>query len=131
MRFSRLGPVLFLVFVALYVAAENKTYEPDPNWKAPPKEAEMRNPLKGNSAAIRKGHDLFEDQCSMCHGSDGKGLTIAANFHKPAVQAEPDGTLFWKITNGHPQKGMPSFKKLSENERWSLVDYLRTFATKN
>jgi len=38
-----------------------------------------------------------------------------------------DGELFWKITAG--RKPMPSFEtKLSEDERWMLVDYIRTFS---
>ena len=38
-----------------------------------------------------------------------------------------DGELFWKISEGH--RPMPAFKnKLSEEERWQLVDYIRTFS---
>jgi len=127
MRFLRFGPLVIFLLAALCIAAQNYNYVPDPNWKAPPKATERRNPLKGNRAAVRTGHDIFEDQCSMCHGSDGQGLNRAGNFHKPAVQAQSDGTLFWKMTNGHVEKGMPSFNALPEADRWSLVDYLRTF----
>lgn len=44
--------------------------------------------------------------------------------------SEPtDGELFWRISEGHLP--MPPFKnKLSEAERWELVDYIRTFSTK-
>jgi hypothetical protein len=34
--------------------------------------------------------------------------------------------LFWKITNGNTDRGMPSFSKLPELQRWQLVLYLRT-----
>ena len=44
----------------------------------------------------------------------------------PAVQQQSDGTLFWKITNGNPDRGMPSFSRLPELQRWQLVLYLRT-----
>jgi mono/diheme cytochrome c family protein len=38
-----------------------------------------------------------------------------------------DGELFWKISEGH--RPMPAFQgKLSEEERWQLVDYIRTFS---
>ena len=44
-----------------------------------------------------------------------------------AVAAQTDGELFWKISEGH--RPMPAFKKkLSEQERWQLVDYIRTFS---
>ncbi len=43
----------------------------------------------------------------------------------PKVQEQSDGALFWKITNGNPDRGMPSFSQLPELQRWQLVLYLR------
>ena len=41
-----------------------------------------------------------------------------------------DGELFWKITHGH--RPMPAFKdKLSDEQRWRTVVYIRTFAQKS
>ena len=38
-----------------------------------------------------------------------------------------DGGIFWKMSEGHGP--MPSFKKLlTAEERWHLVNYLRTLA---
>ncbi|MGA9592058.1 MAG: cytochrome c, partial [Candidatus Acidiferrales bacterium] len=38
-----------------------------------------------------------------------------------------DGDLFWRMSVG--RRPMPAFKgRLSEQERWELVDYIRTFA---
>jgi hypothetical protein len=42
------------------------------------------------------------------------------------VQEQRDGVLFWKITNGNPDRGMPSFSKLPDLERWQLILFLRT-----
>ena len=43
------------------------------------------------------------------------------------VDAMSDGELFWKMTNG--RKPMPSFKiRLSEEQRWELVNLIRAFA---
>jgi mono/diheme cytochrome c family protein len=40
-----------------------------------------------------------------------------------------DGELFWMITEGH--KPMPAFRgTMTEEQRWHLVDYVRTFAHK-
>jgi mono/diheme cytochrome c family protein len=40
-----------------------------------------------------------------------------------------DGEIFWKMTEG--RKPMPSFKKqLTDEQRWQLVNFLRTFAPK-
>ena len=53
----------------------------------------------------------------------------AADFHLSAVQQQTDGTLFWKITNGNPDRGMPSFSRLPELQRWQIVLHLRTLAS--
>jgi len=129
MWIEKSGTLFAVLMFALHLSSQNYNYVPDPMWTAPPQATERRNPLKGVPDALHRGHDIFEARCSMCHGSDGKGLNNAANFHKPAVQQQSDGTLFWKIGNGHLAKGMPSFRELSETDRWSLVDYLRTFKT--
>ena len=63
----------------------------------------------------------------------GKGDGEAAAAMKPrpkslidrTVQAQTDGELFWKITNGKADGKMPSFSRLPELQRWQLVLYLR------
>jgi mono/diheme cytochrome c family protein len=41
--------------------------------------------------------------------------------------AESDGSLFWKITTG--KKPMPAYgKRLSETDRWNLINYVRTLS---
>lgn len=63
-----------------------------------------------------------------CHGKDGRGMEKkhSANLQMALVQQQSDGTLFWKITNGNAARGMPSFSKLPELQRWQIVLYLRT-----
>jgi mono/diheme cytochrome c family protein len=131
MRIASLGALAgFLVFAGL-LAAQNKDYTPDPSWKPPTQAATKRNPLVRDANALKQGHDLYDAECAMCHGTDGRGVANAANLHEPAVQRQSDGALFWKITTGHPEKGMPGFKHLPEDQRWQLVSYLRTFKGKN
>ena len=50
----------------------------------------------------------------------------SADLQLPVVQEQSDGVLFWKITNGNARKGMPSFSKLPELQRWQIVLYIRT-----
>src|ERR1019366_1287418 len=43
------------------------------------------------------------------------------------VQKQTDGALHWMITEGHTP--MPTFKtSLTDNQRWELVNYIRTLA---
>lgn len=50
------------------------------------------------------------------------------NLAEKAVQAQTDGELFWKISNG--RGAMPPWNSLSEKDRWSLVRYIRSLAAK-
>jgi mono/diheme cytochrome c family protein len=46
-----------------------------------------------------------------------------------APGVHPDGQLFEWITNGFPGSVMPAFSEiLTEEQRWHMVNYIRTFA---
>jgi mono/diheme cytochrome c family protein len=108
--------------------AQNVSYQSDPTWRAPNDAASRLNPLNQRPGAAAGGKKLFLRNCAECHDKDGTGIVKkhSANFQLPRVQGQSDGTLFWKITNGNTDRGMPSFSKLPELERWQLVLYLRT-----
>jgi len=103
-------------------------YWPDPTWRAPEPAATRPNPLANKPAAAAGGRKLFLRDCVECHSVDGTGLAKkhSADLQLPVVQLQSDGDLFWKITNGNTGRGMPSFSKLPELERWQLVLFLRT-----
>ncbi len=121
-------PAIVLLSIAVGLAAQNLAYTPDPSWQAPPDAAARRNPLASSPEAAGGGRKLFQRECSECHGRDGRGLKKAADLQMEVVQAQSDGALFWKITNGNPRRGMPSFSGLPEMQRWQLVLYLRRLA---
>ena len=124
MRLLTMIPLLFLAFAAA-VTAQNPAYTPDPNWRAPAKAAQQRNPLATKPEAAAGGRKLFLRNCAQCHGRNAEGLNQAADLKLPVVQQQSDGTLFWKITNGNAARGMPSWSSLPEKQRWQLVLYLR------
>ena len=117
--------VLMLLAAAI---GQNVSYQPDPNWRVPDEAAVRPNPLAHRSQAVAGGKKLFLRDCAECHNKDGSGIVRkhAADLQLAVVQSQSDGALFWKITNGNPDRGMPSFSKLPELERWQLVLYLRT-----
>ncbi|HVO79231.1 MAG TPA: c-type cytochrome [Terriglobales bacterium] len=118
--------VIFALAGAMW--CQNLSYEPDPNWQAPAEAATKANPLAKKAGVVGGGKKLFLRNCVECHGGDGGGLREkhSADLQLPVVQAQSDGALFWKITNGNPDRGMPSFSRLPELQRWQLVLYLRT-----
>lgn len=103
-------------------------------WNAPESAVKMKNPVKG-ADAVKEGKDLYMQHCKSCHGAKGKGdgpkaekIDISCNdFSKPEFKNITDGELYWKTTEG--RKPMPAFKdKLSDNERWSIIVFMRTLA---
>lgn len=107
-------------------------------WVISPRRAAVPNPVPKTDQAIAKGQEIYKAECATCHGqkgqNDGPGAKkIAADMKKallltdPKVHEQSDGSLFWKITEGRGK--MPSTEKeLSEEERWQLVHFVRTFA---
>jgi mono/diheme cytochrome c family protein len=124
----KLSAVVVLLASTL-TAAQNLHYQQDDKWRAPQEAAEKRNPLAEKPDLAAGGKKLFVRHCVECHGSDGAGLKKAADLQLPAVQTQSDGTLFWKITNGNADRGMPSFSNIPELQRWQLVLFIRTLSS--
>jgi mono/diheme cytochrome c family protein len=102
-------------------------------WVAPADSKAMKNPVKG----IGNAKKSVETNCVSCHGPGGKGDGPAAaalpppkpaNWTSATVQKETDGELFWKMSNG--RGAMPPWKHLPEQERWEIVNYIRTLKGK-
>lgn len=101
-------------------------------------------------ASRAKGKELFSKACTGCHGVEGKGDgAVPKNADLPTRPADltapvdsikirstfsidgsvPTGTdLFRTITRGIPGTGMWSFAALPPEDRWALVQYLKTLS---
>lgn len=96
---------------------------------APAAAAAVANPYSGQPAAISAGAKLYATDCASCHGGSGQGSgNIPSLAHGPAQQAT-DGALFWFITQGAVNNGMPSWSSLPAQQRWQIVSYLKTLPT--
>jgi len=110
----------------------------DEKWAAPPEAKKMKNPVAPNSENLSSAHAIYLDKCASCHGEKGLGDGPEASMYDvpPSNLADAhmmsemtDGEIFWKISEG--RKPMPTFKKqLSDEQRWQLVNYLRTLSPK-
>lgn len=119
---------LLATLLAAPAFAQNPQYQPDPEWHVPADAVVRENPLAARPDLAAGGRKLFVRNCVECHGRDGAGMEKkhSADLQLPAVQQQTDGTLFWKITNGNTKRGMPSFSKIPELQRWQIVLYIRT-----
>ncbi len=91
------------------------------------------------------GKRVYEKQCAACHGADGRGEGEAAYLLYPKPRdftagkyalvstwdrVPTDEDLFRTISRGMPGSAMPSWGHLTEEERWGLVHYVKSFTEK-
>lgn len=122
------APALALVWVGLTL------------FLRPPVSAEAGpvNPIPPNAASLSAGQALYERNCLSCHGPTGLGdgpvgLTLnprPADLTQHTIPGvHPDSQLYEWISEGFPGSVMPAFRDaLTEEERWHLVNYIRTLA---
>ena len=75
------------------------------------------------------GQHLYDTNCAACHGADGTGAVLgAADFTDlRLVDDRAPRDFYLIVTQG--KGSMPAWQgRLSQNERWAVIDYLRTFS---
>jgi len=119
---------------ALSVAMMTAFADAQGKWAAPASAKNTKNPVQKSDKLVAQAKKIFEQNCVACHGPKGLGDGPAgaalpvkpANWTSSEVQKETDGELFWKISEGRGP--MPPWKTtLSENDRWAMVHFIRTF----
>lgn len=108
------------------------------NWITIARAKKLKNPIAPSPAAVAEGKQIYTQHCENCHGEkgDGKGekapeLSTAPTDFTDAqkMNSITDGELFWQTTKG--RQPMPGFEgKLTSDQRWEVVDFIRTFARK-
>ena len=94
----------------------------------------LTNPIESTSESVARGKELYDNYCSTCHGLQGGGNGPAAHGISTFpgqlwvwnnADSSEDGYLFWFITEGGSD--MPPWGViLSENERWDVINYVKT-----
>ncbi|MFN0087408.1 MAG: c-type cytochrome [Blastocatellia bacterium] len=107
-------------------------------WQAPADAAKLANPVKDKADAVRIGREYYMQKCVDCHGKEGKGNgwmgaalkrdgkpLLPTNLASKMVQANSDGELFWKTTNG--RSPMPAHRvRFDDEQRWYIVAFIRS-----
>jgi len=110
-------------------------------WELPEDADKTKNPVASSPESIAKGKELYLDRmkgnCIFCHGETGSGneANLGRLRRKPAdisnkerMTAMTDGEVFWKISKGITGIMPAGEKRMSEEERWAVVNYVRTLA---
>jgi glucose/arabinose dehydrogenase/mono/diheme cytochrome c family protein len=90
---------------------------------APASAKAQRNPYEGRQS--NSGKSIYHSRCAACHGENGDSAGNVPGLATGNTQAASDGELFWYITEGDVNNGMPSWRALPEQDRWQIVNYLR------
>lgn len=130
----------FLFIPALEAAWAKECPQDRQTQKAPLPFLNKKNPLRQEPRHIKKGKVLSHIKakpiaCKQCHGMKGKGNgAMAFNMNpkpriftcKATMDKISDGQLFWIIKNGSKGTPMPSYKHLSDEKVWQLIQYIRS-----
>lgn len=75
---------------------------------------------------IARGKQLFQGQCSPCHGVLGTGGK-GANLARPTLKhAADDKALFSIIQDGIENTGMPAAWQMTDREIWLVIAHVRS-----
>jgi cytochrome c oxidase cbb3-type subunit III len=90
----------------------------------------QRQQVPEDSAAVERGRTLFKGSCGFCHGSDATGGRGPDLVRSAILSHDDHGNLVGPvIRNGRPDKGMPSFATLKDDQIVDIVVFLHHQAT--
>ena len=130
--------LIAFVFPCASVGAFHKDiYQP----RVPPQLLEelqdMDNPYPASPERIELGKEIFfgKGLCVTCHSKSGKGTELPGHSPRDFTdekwqEIRTDGEMMWVLRNGSPGTAMPVQvgKRINEEEGWSVIHYIRTFA---
>ena len=95
---------------------------------------QVNNPTVDFDSSIKRGKDMYVKNCAKCHGLNGNGYGVVAHGFSTwprqlwawyKADSAADSYLYWIIENG--KSDMPPWGLvLSEDERWDLINYIKT-----
>lgn len=94
---------------------------------APAAVKEQKNPYVGqHPASVKAAYHL---RCARCHGENGEGSGNIPALATGKAQSASDGELFWYITKGDLNNGMPAWQNLPAQQRWQIINYIRVLGS--
>jgi mono/diheme cytochrome c family protein len=89
-------------------------------------------PMPVTPALVARGREMFEIECTACHGRDGygdgivvrRGFPAPPSYHTERLRQAPVGHFFEVITDGYGAM-YPFGSRISPVDRWAIVAYIR------
>jgi glucose/arabinose dehydrogenase len=125
----RLGATTIIsAFLLSFVSVVNLPAVDKKFHDAPDSTKALKNPFEGQQAAADNGKPLYARNCLACHGKAGKGTGNVPSLVDGKLSGVPEGEIFWFITQGDKDNGMPSWAFLPEQSRWQIITYVEALA---
>jgi cytochrome c oxidase cbb3-type subunit 2 len=138
-----LGSMALLTLGAVTAKAQSHVNSPAP-WLGTPSVATEQSHIGSITGNAEDGKKLYRRFCIGCHGPDGDGEGMNAQWIDPKprdfteatfkCRSTPTGTLptdedlFNAITRGFVTTNMPSWRPLSPTQRADLVAFIKTWS---
>lgn len=82
--------------------------------------------LKGNK---NRGQQLYNENCLMCHGEDGRGAQVISISNPDFLAVADDEFLYQTIVNGRRNIAMPGWGQFSSQDASDIITHLRGWQT--
>jgi len=117
---AAIGAIVFSFPVSMLLAQDAHFHN------APASSNQLKNPYAGQPTAAAAGSRVYATNCGSCHGIKGRGTGTIPPLSEGPTQLASDGEVFWFITTGAVDNGMPSWASLPARQRWQIVTYLKS-----
>jgi glucose/arabinose dehydrogenase len=115
-----IAATILLPVVLLFAEEVNTKFH-----NAPASVKSARNPYDGPDSR-QAGKLLYARNCLSCHGKQGKGTGNIPSLVDGKLDPVTPGEVFWFITKGSKDNGMPSWSFLQVKQRWQLVTFVKS-----
>ncbi len=125
----RLGATTIIsAFLWSFVSVSNLPAVDKKFHDAPDSAKTRENPFEGQQAGADAGKPLYARNCLACHGKAGKGTGSVPSLVDGKLNGVTSGEIFWFITKGSKDNGMPPWAFLPEQARWQIITYVEALA---
>jgi mono/diheme cytochrome c family protein len=90
-----------------------------------------------STESVKKGHELYKNNCAACHGENGLGDGVSASMLNPkprnlhSLSGWKNGSkvtqIYKTLQEGIPGSAMASYNYMPPEDRFALIHYIRTF----
>jgi mono/diheme cytochrome c family protein len=78
-----------------------------------------------DAAAAKRGAPVFAANCAFCHGPQARGAEGPSLIYSELVLKDEHGKVIAEFLKaGRPEKGMPAFATLSDDQRTDIAEFL-------